>query len=107
MKTTSVLKPKKAKKEVIFDREALTCEYQQAMFSGLSLVASKLVPLVKNASEPGMLKILVLGTGTGILPMFIRQHFSAYLKMVTTVEIDAGVLIAAKNYFGFNADTDP
>ena len=39
--------------------------------------------------------------------MFIRQHFAAYLDKVTTVEIDAGVLIAAKNYFGFNADTDP
>lgn len=28
------------------------------------------------------------------------------LSKVTTVEIDAGVLIAAKNHFGFNADED-
>jgi len=48
-----------------------------------------------------------LGTGTGILTMFIRQHFSAFLEKVTTVEIDAGVLLAAKNHFGFNAEEDP
>jgi len=53
------------------------------------------------------LNILVLGTGTGILTMFIRQHFSAYLGKVTTVEIDSGVLIAAKNHFGFNPEEEP
>lgn len=77
------------------------------MMSGLSLVADKLCPLVKNAENNKKLNILVLGTGTGILPIFIRQHFSALLEKLTTVEIDAGVLIAAKNHFGFNADEDP
>ena len=48
-----------------------------------------------------------MGTGTGILTMFIRQHFSAYLGKVTTVEIDSGVLIAAKNHFGFSPEEEP
>ena len=77
------------------------------MFSGLCLVAEKLCPLLKNADLNKKLNILVLGTGTGILPMFIRQHFAGLLDKLTTVEIDAGVLIAAKNHFGFNADEDP
>ena len=50
---------------------------------------------------------MVLGTGTGILPMFLRQHFSAHLEKITTVEIDAGVLLAARDHYGFNAEHDP
>jgi len=53
------------------------------------------------------LNILVLGTGTGILPMFLSQHFSKYLEKVTTVEIDAGVLIAGREHFGFQSENEP
>lgn len=35
--------------------------------------------------------------------MFLRQHFSALLEKITTVEIDAGILLAGKDHFGFNA----
>jgi len=58
---------------------------------------------LKNADLNKKLNILVLGTGTGVLPMFLRQHFSALLEKITTVEIDAGILLAGKDHFGFNA----
>jgi spermidine synthase len=93
------------------------------MFSGLCLAAEKLCEKIKNAEmnqklnalvvgtgigiKNEKLNILVLGTGTGILTMFIRQHFSTFLEKVTTVEIDASVLLAAKDHFGFNAEEDP
>jgi len=72
MKTTSVLRPKKAKKEVIFDRDTLTYECHQAMLAGLCLSAEKLCAQLKNADLNKKLNILVLGTGTGVLPMFLR-----------------------------------
>ena len=53
------------------------------------------------------MNILVLGTGTGVLPMFLRQHFSTHLNKITTVEIDAGVLLVGRDHFGFNAEHDP
>ena len=107
MKTQSVLRPKKNKKEVIFDRDSLTYECHQACFSGLSLVAEKLCAQLKNAELNKKINILVLGTGVGVLPMFLKQHFSTHLEKITTVEIDAGVLLAARDHFGFNAESDP
>ena len=105
MKTTSVLKPKKKQKEVIFDRDSLTCEYHHAMLSGLALVCEKLCAKIK--AEPAKkLNILVLGTGTGILSMFLRTHFAALLEKLTTVEIDAGVLLVARDHFGFKVEDD-
>ena len=106
MKTQSALRPKKSKKEVIFDRETLTYECHQAMISGLSLISEKLCAQLKNTELNKKLNILVLGTGTGILPMFLREHFSTHLGKITTVEIDAGVLLAARAHFGFNAEHD-
>ena len=53
------------------------------------------------------MNILVLGTGTGVLPMFIKTHFAKYLEKVTTVEIDAGVLLVGRDHFGFNLDNEP
>ena len=50
---------------------------------------------------------MVLGTGTGVLPLFLRQHFSTFLEKITTVEIDAGILLAGRDHFGFNAENDP
>ena len=107
MKTSSVLKPKKKQKEVIFDRDTLTCEYHHAMLAGLALVCEKLAAKVKASEEGKKLNILVLGTGTGILTMFLRQHFAPCLEKITTVEIDAGVLLVARDHFGLKVEDDP
>ena len=39
--------------------------------------------------------------------MFLSTHFSKYLEKVTTVEIDAGVLIAGRDHFGFQTENEP
>jgi len=39
--------------------------------------------------------------------MFLKQHFSKYLAKVTTVEIDAGVLLTARDHFGFSVENEP
>lgn len=105
--TQSALMPKKKQKEVIFDRDSLTYECHHAMISGLCLIAEKLCAQIKDAELDKKLNILVLGTGVGVLPMFLKQHFSKYLAKVTTVEIDAGVLLAARDHFGFFVENEP
>ena len=72
MVTQSVLRPKKNKKEVIFDRDSLTYECHQACFAGLSLVAEKLCAQLKNTELNKKINILVLGTGVGVLPLFLK-----------------------------------
>ena len=106
MKTQSLLRPKKKQKEVIFDRESLTYECHHAMIAGLCLVAEKLCAQLKNTELNKKLNILVLGTGTGVLPMFLKQHFATHLDKITTVDIDARVLLAGRDHFGFNAEHD-
>ena len=77
------------------------------MLSGLCLVTEKVCAAIKNSDLNKKLNILVLGTGTGILTMFLRQHFSTFLEKITTVDNDAGVLLAGRDHFGFNAEHDP
>jgi len=103
--TQSVLMPKKKQKEVVFDRDSLTYECHHAMLAGLCLISEKLSAKVKATEHK--LNILVLGTGTGILPMFLRTHFAKNLQKITTVEIDAGVLLAGRDYFGFHTEHEP
>ena len=43
MKTKSAICPKKKQRELIFDRDILTCEYHSAMFAGMSLIGDHLV----------------------------------------------------------------
>jgi len=71
MKTQSVFMPSKKQRKVVFDFDTLACEYHQTMIAGLSLVDWT------DRKEP--LRMLVCGTGAGVLPMFIRQNFDAKL----------------------------
>ncbi len=47
------------------------------------------------------LRILVLGTGAGLLPTFLRQQFDSRLSEIITIDINEEVLKIAKDYFGF------
>ena len=69
MKTKSSICPKKKQRELIFDRDVLTCEYHCAMLSGLSLIADS---LIAKAAKQEKLDVLICGTGAGVLSMFIR-----------------------------------
>lgn len=55
----------------MFDRDSLTYECHHAMLAGLCLVGEKISAQIKKNEAEKKLNILVLGTGTGILPMFL------------------------------------
>jgi spermidine synthase len=63
MKTESELCPPKKQRAVIFDRSTLTFEVHQALLASFSLA-----DLTQKK-----LKALVLGTGAGVLPMFLKH----------------------------------
>lgn len=48
------------------------------------------------------LRVLVVGTGAGSMPFFARRFLTG--AVVDTVDIDSGVLLAARSYFGFQED---
>jgi spermidine synthase len=66
------------------------------MLSGFSL-APKLV-------EKDNIRILVLGTGAGLLPMFLKGQLGERLKELVTVDINEEIVKVAKEYFGFVTD---
>ena len=73
MKCKSTICPKKKQRELIFDRDILTCEYHSAMLAGLCLIGDHF----REAGKTGQkLNVLVLGTGAGVLPMYIRHQFA-------------------------------
>lgn len=101
MKAKSSICPKKKQRELIFDRDVLTCEYHCAMLAGLSLIGETLIEKAKNAEK---LNVLVLGTGAGVFSMFLRHHFAAQLDSLVTVDINPAIVKAAQEYFGFHPD---
>jgi hypothetical protein len=56
--------PKKKGKVAIYNHDFLVSAYQQAIVSGLALVPDL-------AAENKKLNVLHLGTGAGVLPMFL------------------------------------
>lgn len=47
-------------------------------------------------AEKGNLRILVLGTGAGLLPMFLRHQLSNNLAEIVTVDINPEVIKVRK-----------
>ena len=60
--------------------------------------------LTLRLAEKGALRILVLGTGAGLLPMFLRGQLSDKLAEIITVDINPEVIKIATEYFGFKED---
>jgi spermidine synthase len=79
-----------------FNHDLLCCEYQYAMLAGPALN-------LKLAEKTG-LRVLVLGTGAGLLPMFLRSQLEAKLSKVVTVDVNPEVIKVAEKYFGFRTD---
>lgn len=82
---------------MIFDRDALTFEYHHAFMAGLSLL-----PVEKHQSNK--LRVLVLGTGAAVFPMFMRSQFADRLEKMVTVDISENMLKVAQDHFGFTPD---
>lgn len=80
------------------DYHFLTSEYHQLMVAELSLL-SPLIP-VSPSSPP--LRLLLIGLGGGVFPMFLHQHFP-WLSL-DVVELDPAVAAVAKECFGFKED---
>ena len=95
--TVSPVAPKKKQRILTFNHELLCCEYQYAMLAGPSLTLRLL--------EKTGLRVLVLGTGAGLLPTFLRQQLDARLAEVITLDINEEVLKIARDYFGFEEDS--
>jgi spermidine synthase len=71
MKVNSTIAPKKKQRVLVINHDLLCSEYQYAMLSGLCL-APKLV-------DKQNLRVLVLGTGAGLLPMFLKNQLASKL----------------------------
>ena len=71
MLANSKMCPKKKGKVAVLNHDFLTSEYQQLMLAGLSQV-----PELKEAQK---LRILHLGTGAGIFPMFLKSQLGSAL----------------------------
>lgn len=89
LKTTSPVATKKKNRVLTFNHDLLCCEYQYAMLSGPSLS-------LRLAEKPA-LRVLVLGTGAGLLPMFLRSQIGHHLAEIITVDISPAVIkVSAK-----------
>jgi len=94
--TSSVIAPSKKGKKTVLNFSFLTNEYQQAMLSGLYQANS--------LAEKKELNVLNLGTGAGIMPMFLNSHLGEKIKKITTIDINENMLKVAKEHFGFKTE---
>jgi len=84
--------PSKKGKTAILNHNHLTNEYQQGMLAGLFMTPGFGVNSI-NA--------LHLGTGAGIMPMFLKEQLGDKLTKVTTIDNNPSMLKVAEKYFGF------
>eukprot|EP00026_Physarum_polycephalum_P003144 Phypoly_transcript_03153.p1 GENE.Phypoly_transcript_03153~~Phypoly_transcript_03153.p1 ORF type:complete len:779 (+),score=240.35 Phypoly_transcript_03153:50-2338(+) len=93
------------------DYHYLTSEYHQLMVAGLSLLSPH-IPTPSTSSTPSTpssttptppLRLLLIGLGGGVFPMFLHQHFP-WLN-VEVVELDPAVAGVAQECFGFREDS--
>jgi len=84
LKVTSTIAQKKKQRTLVLNHDILCCEYQYSMLSGMSL-NPKLV-------EKDQLRILVLGTGAGLLPMFLKSQLTTRIKDLVTVDISVDMV---------------
>lgn len=96
IKAVSPVAHKKKQRVLVFNHDLLCSEYQYAMLAGPALTQ-------KIAEKPN-LRILVLGTGAGLLPMFLRSQLDTKLAEIVTVDINPEIIKIAKEYFGFKED---
>lgn len=60
--------------------------------------------LTLRLAEKPLLRVLILGTGAGLLPMFLRSQLGDKLAKIITVDINPEIIKIAKEYFGFLED---
>ena len=86
---------------LFIDHNFLNSEYLAAMIAGLCSYYSSFEDPDNSDKKSNF---LVLGTGAGILPMFIYKTMHPILARLNTVDIDESIVKIGTDYFGFNTD---
>ncbi|KAG9447913.1 hypothetical protein H6P81_014041 [Aristolochia fimbriata] len=81
------------------DHSFLASSYHTGIISGLALMASD---LESAASQGKGIRMVLIGLGAGLLPMFLRKCMP--LLEIDVVELDPVVLDISREYFGFKED---
>lgn len=50
------------------------------------------------------MEVLHLGTGAGIMPMFLQSQFGDNISKITTIDNSENMLKVAERYFGFQSE---
>jgi ubiquinone/menaquinone biosynthesis C-methylase UbiE len=91
--TNSRLYPKKKQRVIIVNHDFLCSEYQRAKMMSIGLNPHAF----KEA-----LNFLVLGTGAGLLSMFIQNQFKDHINKLDTIDNNPTMLKIAEQQFGFH-----
>ncbi|EYU45720.1 hypothetical protein MIMGU_mgv1a018471mg [Erythranthe guttata] len=82
-----------------FERKVTVRGYHQGLIAGLMLFS---VHSKRTTSAGGLVKTVIIGLGSGTLPMFMRSCLPTL--RIEVVELDPVVLNVASEYFGFIED---
>lgn len=91
---TKLYQPKK-QRIIAINHDYLCSEYQRAKMMGIGLA-----PL-SFGKKDNKLNFLVLGTGAGLLTMFIQSQLKPFLNKLDTVDNNPTMLKIAEQQFGF------
>jgi len=88
---------------LFIDHNELNSEYLAAMIAGLS---SYYTMFEESTRKEKNSYFLILGTGAGILPMFIHNTMNKIIGSLITVDIDETIVNIGRDYYGFNPGND-
>ncbi|KAG0631758.1 hypothetical protein M758_1G277400 [Ceratodon purpureus] len=85
-----------AKEEYRVDHSQLASSYHAGMVAGLALISHN---LDQSFSTKEPVRVMVVGLGAGLLPMFLHNHLP--VDHIEVVELDGVIGDLAKRHFGF------
>lgn len=85
-----------AKEEYRVDHSQLASSYHAGMVAGLALITHN---LDQSLSTKKPVRVMVVGLGAGLLPMFLHNHLP--VDHIEVVELDGVIGDLAKRHFGF------
>lgn len=91
------LYPKKKQRIIAINHDYLCSEYQRAKMMGIGLTPASF------GDKETKLNFLVLGTGAGLLTMFIQSQLKPFINKLDTIDNNPTMLKIAENQFGFKA----
>ncbi|XP_024531063.1 methyltransferase-like protein 13 [Selaginella moellendorffii] len=98
-KETAAQRRQNTTDEMKVDHSYLASPYHEGMVAGLSLIATKIESCVSSKEQ---IRVMIVGLGAGLLPMFLYKHFP--FNSIEVVELDPVVADLAKRHFGFVED---